>query len=80
MAFVARGICTFAQKAPKKMRKAVAWQVQMAKAAGAKSIIVYDEKMSKAPLEQQNRCRSQRPFRVRQAEHGAAWCWFMIFC
>ena len=31
----------------------------MAKAAGAKSIIVFDEKMSKAPLEQQNRCRKQ---------------------
>eukprot|EP00437_Effrenium_voratum_P015896 CAMPEP_0181455092 /NCGR_PEP_ID=MMETSP1110-20121109/30579_1 /TAXON_ID=174948 /ORGANISM="Symbiodinium sp., Strain CCMP421" /LENGTH=366 /DNA_ID=CAMNT_0023579465 /DNA_START=50 /DNA_END=1150 /DNA_ORIENTATION=+ len=40
---VARGICTFQQK------------VQMAKAAGAKSIIVFDERMSKAPLEQQNR-------------------------
>ncbi|CAE7233099.1 erkA [Symbiodinium sp. CCMP2592] len=43
IALVARGICTFEQKA------------QMAKAAGAKAIIVYDEKMSKAPLEQQNR-------------------------
>ncbi|CAE7850581.1 erkA, partial [Symbiodinium necroappetens] len=43
IALVARGICTFEQKA------------QMAKEAGAKAIIVYDEKMSKAPLEQQNR-------------------------
>jgi len=43
IALVARGICTFEQKA------------QMAKQAGAKAIIVYDEKMSKAPLEQQNR-------------------------
>ncbi|CAE7463674.1 erkA, partial [Symbiodinium pilosum] len=43
IALVARGICTFEQK------------VKMAKAAGAKAIIVYDEKMSKAPLEQQNK-------------------------
>ncbi|CAK9073330.1 unnamed protein product [Durusdinium trenchii] len=43
VALVARGICSFAQK------------VQMAKAAGAKSVIVFDEKMSKAPLEQQNK-------------------------
>lgn len=43
VALVARGICSFAQK------------VQMAQAAGAKSIIVFDEKMSKAPLEQQNK-------------------------
>ena len=31
----------------------------MAKDAGAKSIIVFDEKMSKAPLEQQNKSGTQ---------------------
>eukprot|EP00931_Biecheleriopsis_adriatica_P067716 TRINITY_DN41799_c0_g1_i1.p1 TRINITY_DN41799_c0_g1~~TRINITY_DN41799_c0_g1_i1.p1 ORF type:complete len:385 (+),score=101.24 TRINITY_DN41799_c0_g1_i1:29-1183(+) len=43
VALIARGKCTFAQK------------VANAKAAGAKSVIVYDEKMSKAPLDQQSR-------------------------
>lgn len=52
-----------------------ALEVQMAQAAGAKSIIVFDEKMSKAPLEQQNKSGTlsgqERPLTFRVWQFGA---------
>jgi len=43
VALIARGRCTFEQK------------MQFARAAGAKSIIVFDERISRMPLDQQNK-------------------------
>lgn len=60
VAIVARGLCTFAQK------------VQMAKAAGAKAIIVFDEKMSKAPLEQQNKTGQVKSKGIQSYQAGDA--------
>ena len=62
-------------------------EVQMAQAAGAKSIIVFDEKMSKAPLEQQNKSGTLSGqdrhwlfgFGALQHVLRCLWCW-RCFC
>lgn len=49
-----------------------------ASATGAKAIIVFDEKMSKAPLEQQNKSYPWRVVRCRVAWRRYEWCVFRI--
>lgn len=57
---VPRGRCTFADK------------VAYAKAAGAKSVIVYDEKVSKMPLESQGKVGTSRSKGIATREAGDA--------